>query len=446
MNNSLDNERFALAYLERYGNMIHAQDEEDYATIKHLRPIFHTIQRLGGSGISQQHRMPHVHDTSFTANAENTFLYENATGTSLVGGLHDNSSFSTPPQSSLMTSTSSICHDDELTFETMRRFKDEPMILSSDDSKDYEVLKTDQQLCLVLKTIVESMNFNNKYEDEGISFAEFVHVYKIAVSGMQSLQMLPALGKNSPLDSNRKRARSRCVQMIRLFARVEVAAVDDDLSIGLVSTDDQENENSQTGMPAFYVKEEGKTVEFERLKESEAQIEILMDEVSAGRRRSNILWCLLLLTTSTVAGFYMLQPRNVKDIEETIQNENNAIFRPAPEDYAEIPEDTLFEIEKELDFAKAKVGSLVLEVEKVQTQLFACLDMRSAQQTKHECEPCMKNNTANIELKRENSLRASNLQQQIRTVLTTAVIMALPTFLPASLFQKSTAIFTRFFK
>jgi hypothetical protein len=65
------------------------------------------------------------------------------------------------------------------------------------DSKMYQVLKTDKQFCFVLNTIATAANttaqgdMSHKRNDSenGITFAEF-----ITVSCMQTLQLIPARG------------------------------------------------------------------------------------------------------------------------------------------------------------------------------------------------------------------------------------------------------------
>ncbi len=440
--------------------MIHAQEAEDRATISHVRPIFHSIQRLGGSGqrqIGHSNQISLIKETSFTANADDTYMQQTSSGY----GLTNDSIVSTPPPSSVATSVS---YDDKLTYETMRRFKDAPLILSMDDSKDYEVLKTDQQLCLVLKTIVESSDYRRN-PDAGITFAEFVHVYKIAVSGMQALQMLPAQGRSNSSDSDRKRTWSRCLVMMQSFSQFEVTQIENS-NYSVISNEDDDDGQVLNKM-RFLENLEGR--DFETTpnpaeKEKELQIAKLTYEINARKRKSNVLLFLLLLVlaTSVSLGYYQVHVRLPLTPFESKGDENNqdSILEKTPSGpqvSGNLVGDlviTLAQTQEELNSAKTQVGSMVLEMNKVNHQLATCLrstpqqgdrwDASSVQST--SSPKVMESKTADIEKNGENAspLLSPAVRQQIVTVLSTAAIMAIPSFLPVKLLQRFATIFARF--
>jgi hypothetical protein len=458
-----ENEQFAFSFLARYGEMIHAQEAEDQATISHVRPIFHTIQRLGG-GATDQRQSGHgnqasmIKETSFTANADDTYMQ----GTSRHGVVND-SIVSTPPPSSVATS---ISYDDKLAFETMRRFKDAPVILGIEDSKDYEVLKTDQQLCLVLKTMVESSDYRH-HPDAGITFAEFVHVYKIAVSGMQALQMLPTQGRNKSSDSDRKRTWGRCLVMMESFSHFDVARIEDS-NYSIVSNDDDDDHvlNKTKLLEGF----EGREFEtntsrnLEVVRERKSQIARLMDEVSVRKRRSNVLLSVLLLALAVCVGlgYYQVDHwhgaistdfKNSENIKEPVATEN-VHSRPVSDNLVGDLVITLAQTQEELNAAKTQVGSMVLDMVKVNNQLATCLSSKVEQGTERQNEFCaetapaptaLKSQTANIESK-DDKPWAPAVRRQIATVLGTAAIMTIPSFLPVKILQRFASIFARFMR
>ena len=505
---SSDNERFALAYLERYGDMIHAQDAEDHATISHLRPIFRTVQRLGGAGappvpvpvpagVHHHNHTSLIKDTSFTANADETFLHTSLGGRSGSGsGSSINDSIvSTPPPSSsassVGTNTSSsagIPYDDKLTFETMQRFKDDPMILSIADSRDYEVLKTDQQLCLVLKTIVEAIDFDFHHtaQDAGISFAELCMCYKVAVSGMQALQMLP--GKDMVSDGDRKRTWGRSLLMLRLFSRMDMHMnmnmhMDqiDDPNRSLVSYDEDDDEEEQEqvlikkkelSLEAFESRQkDDNLVQINAVtKTQEAQIERLNNEVRGGKRRANILLGMFLLSVGGSAGLghrlmnTVEHKKNVELLREQLDMHLASTImpsRPAASDTITIGERelelaaTLSEAKEKLNFATTQVGSMVLDMAQAQDRLSSCLELRVVKRERERrCEPCSSSTivdspTADSELKQNKKpLRAAAaaVRRQIFTILGTAAVMAMPSFLPVGLLPRLAAMFARFIR
>ena len=79
---------------------------------------------------------------------------------------------------------------------------------SADKTVDYADLhctQTDEQLVMILEKFEEAIDEQCRvlrkrieyFDDKGITFSEFVHVYKTTISGMKALQMLPSLQQNS---------------------------------------------------------------------------------------------------------------------------------------------------------------------------------------------------------------------------------------------------------
>jgi hypothetical protein len=268
----------ALSYLRRYEDMILAQDNEDIATIAHLRPIFLSVQqlrpskstheyenRLGSQNGSQNVKKG---DTSFTADHDESFqpndsLYPQYM-TNQNAGLPQLSTISSTPSKSASLSPSSddrgdlhrIGTEDSptisecteaqfglLTFTAMKHFLSTAQTRSINDTpprSDYDILRTDAQLLMVLTTLVEARDSfaqsrlhrrTDTQKHEGISFVEFVHAYKAVICGMQVLQLLPdkkelSEGSLSVAEEShdwiyyeREQARERTLNMVRSFAR-----------------------------------------------------------------------------------------------------------------------------------------------------------------------------------------------------------------------------------
>ena len=271
----------ALSYLRRYEEMILAQDNEDIATIAHLRPIFLTLQQMSPSNEYENKQASgdvsgsmKKGDTSFTADHDETFqpndsqpndsLYpQYMANPNQNAGLPQLSTISSTPSKSSSLSpfsddrgdlhqvrdespTVSECTEAQfglLPFTAMKYFLSTSQTRSLNNApprSDYDILSTDAQLLMVLTTLVESRdNFTRSRlhhrtdtpKNEGISFVEFVHAYKAVICGMQVLQFLPdkkelSDGSLSVPDeihdwiySEREQARERTLNMVRSFAR-----------------------------------------------------------------------------------------------------------------------------------------------------------------------------------------------------------------------------------
>jgi hypothetical protein len=229
-----------------------------------------------GSGMEGYNSKPAIRDTSFTANHDQTFMKssDNAVLAASGSGL-DSQKTPTEEKSennnddnsesgggggdkyvstgyldtthNTITAMTSLRNDHNiiLPFTAIVSFidrikninevnegSDEPVIAAGPKS-DYHILQTDAQLMLILSNIAETVESKqgedgsdvDEYEfSGGLTFAEFVHVYKSVIAGMQTLQMLPApsdinLQVSDPeyLSNVREMTRERTLQMIRAF-------------------------------------------------------------------------------------------------------------------------------------------------------------------------------------------------------------------------------------
>jgi len=210
----------ANSYFHSYETMVRSQDAEDIATISHLRPIFKRIQRLGrNESITRNSRNDRLRDTSFTADHDDTFQgHSKQDDKSTCRALWSHNKTGTyPPAKTLDVSLldNSMCDPREiLTFAAIQRFatilrvhdldsmnNEEKGTDSLIDNSEFYFIQTDEQLMMILAKFEEEIDgwrraFRGKTEEldeAGITFSEFVHVYKTIISGMKALQMLPSL-------------------------------------------------------------------------------------------------------------------------------------------------------------------------------------------------------------------------------------------------------------
>eukprot|EP00562_Extubocellulus_spinifer_P012693 CAMPEP_0178542814 /NCGR_PEP_ID=MMETSP0697-20121206/2253_1 /TAXON_ID=265572 /ORGANISM="Extubocellulus spinifer, Strain CCMP396" /LENGTH=604 /DNA_ID=CAMNT_0020175227 /DNA_START=73 /DNA_END=1891 /DNA_ORIENTATION=+ len=219
---SAPTDKSALAYLLRYETMVRSQDVEDDATTQHLRPLFDRLIELGS------------HGTSSSAAA--------AVGAAagLIGG-----------GSTTRSSDTAV-----LTYRAMRVALSSLDAMASatghDDNDNSMLLTTDRQLMLLLRTVVDvsaevgGADANDDHhhqegegvgEGDGLTYAEFLQVYKVVVGGMQTLQRVPKREDNggggnddnkltinssssssSSKNDTRLKIRERTLDLIKLFA------------------------------------------------------------------------------------------------------------------------------------------------------------------------------------------------------------------------------------
>jgi len=215
----------ANSYFHSYESMVRSQDVEDIATIAHLRPIFGRIQRFGRSD-SLTHNSNHsgLRDTSFTADHDDTFQGHSkqdgkstskALWTNEKAGAYTKADAYTPAQTIDAFSSDSMCDPRELlTFASLKRFattlKSFDFDSANDENKvhdapavnsDFYFIQSDEQLMMIILKFEEAIDDWRRdprcraidLDEAGITFSEFVHVYKTVISGMKSLQMIPSL-------------------------------------------------------------------------------------------------------------------------------------------------------------------------------------------------------------------------------------------------------------
>ena len=200
---------------------------EDAATSDHLRPLFDRLCVLGGGS------------SSTNSNADGKLLAKGAS----AGDADDNIPGLIPSHSaSTDEGDMSAGNADEqiLTYEAMKAalvaLDADHSKISSADAKysngggdgTAEVLTTDRQLMLLLRTIVDanaSLNADgdmNNSGSAGLTYAEFLQVYKVVVGGMQTLQRIPKKADDTNATTKSKndtrlKIRERTLELIKLF-------------------------------------------------------------------------------------------------------------------------------------------------------------------------------------------------------------------------------------
>ena len=214
-------DRSALAYLLRYETLVRSQDVEDAATSDHLRPLFDRLIDLGSDGAG-----------TTDINGKNSKAVD-----ADIPGLIPSHSVSTDEGDLAVGTTSD---EQMLTYDAMRLALaklDAEASMAPSDAKysngggdgTSEVLTTDRQCMLLLRTIVDangSLNADESGNPAGLTYAEFLQVYKVIVGGMQTLQRIPkkegddagstASSINNKNDT-RLKIRERTLNLIKLF-------------------------------------------------------------------------------------------------------------------------------------------------------------------------------------------------------------------------------------
>ena len=219
-------DRSALAYLLRYETLVRSQDVEDAATSDHLRPLFDRLCVLGGG------------DSSTNSNAVTKLVKGAADADNNIPGLIPSHSASTDEGDMFAANTD----EQILTYQAM---KTALVTLDAEHSKvskagakysngggdgTAEVLTTDRQLMLLLRTIVDanaSLNTDGDMDNAGsvgLTYAEFLQVYKVVVGGMQTLQRIPKKADDTNTNATTKtkndarlKIRERTLELIKLF-------------------------------------------------------------------------------------------------------------------------------------------------------------------------------------------------------------------------------------
>ena len=200
---------------------------EDAATSDHLRPLFDRLCILGGG------------DFSTTSNADGKLLAKGASAADAddnIPGLIPSHSASTDEGDM----SAENADEQILSYEAMKAalvaLDAEHSKISSADAKysngggdgTAEVLTTDRQLMLLLRTIVDANasliadGGTDNTGSAGLTYAEFLQVYKVVVGGMQTLQRIPKKADDTNATTKSKndtrlKIRERTLELIKLF-------------------------------------------------------------------------------------------------------------------------------------------------------------------------------------------------------------------------------------
>ncbi|GFH46709.1 predicted protein [Chaetoceros tenuissimus] len=255
-------------FLSRYGEMADAQDVENETAIAYLLPIFHFI-----CGVSKGESSVHASSTA--------------------------SSISTPTRDPLAKDISQHQRTelDVLTYEAIRIFLQNPVFPSETEAKFYDTLKTDKQLFFVLNNFVDQRFHANNVSGskrDGISFEEFVHAYKIAISCMFCLQSLPQRGLTAEIDEIRKLVFHRCSDMTKLFVEGGIASI----------TATASPSHHHAGSKTLSIKVKEKSRVEHSLNREILEIEAALDEVKIKTSMSKLFlfWSMVLLVSSLLSG------------------------------------------------------------------------------------------------------------------------------------------------
>mmetsp|Transcript_24332 Transcript_24332/g.53060 ORF Transcript_24332/g.53060 Transcript_24332/m.53060 type:complete len:643 (-) Transcript_24332:133-2061(-) len=250
---SAPTDKSALAYLLRYETMVRSQDVEDDATTQHLRPLFDRLIELGSHGTSS---------SAAAAAAGNNGSSKKTVGAGDVPDLIASGSGSSDEGDGAAAgligggSTTRSSDTAVLTYRAMRVALSSLDAMASatahDDNDNNMLLTTDRQLMLLLRTVVDvsaevgGADANDDHhhqegegvgEGDGLTYAEFLQVYKVVVGGMQTLQRVPKreedngggggggndeskLTSSSSKNDTRLKIRERTLDLIKLFAPV----------------------------------------------------------------------------------------------------------------------------------------------------------------------------------------------------------------------------------
>jgi len=150
-----------IAHLLRYKNMVQQQEAEEIATMNYMRPLLQRLEKLA-------------------------------------------------KRSSCRSTSKNDCSDlckNSISFLDMKRAVS---VLESQQRNNHEFMVQDKQLMMILRMLTEKYH-GSKSEDVSITWAEFIHCYRICVMGMLTLKELP---KRSDV---RTRTKSRILSQLSTF-------------------------------------------------------------------------------------------------------------------------------------------------------------------------------------------------------------------------------------
>jgi hypothetical protein len=209
---SSQSDRSALAYLLRYETLVRSQDAEDAATSDHLRPLFDRLRKLGGGGgngkVGINMDVPGLvpsHSVS-TDEGDPTAAADDASYDN-----HDNDDGDDNDEQLLTYDAmrAALAELDAVDLSFAGGAADKKKYSNGDGNGTAEVLTTDRQLMLLLRTMVDAnanattaTSDNNENDGDhsnddrpsagqGLTYAEFLQAYKLVVGGMQTLQRIP---------------------------------------------------------------------------------------------------------------------------------------------------------------------------------------------------------------------------------------------------------------
>jgi len=230
-----------LAYLLRYETLVRSQDVEDVATSDHLRPLFDRLVVLGGGdgGGGASGGASTAATDAGKADADIPGLIPTHSASTDEGDWTTAAAAAGGASAGETTNTSDEC---VLTYKAMEvaltKLDADASMVSADAkysnggaSPEAEVLTTDRQCLLLLRTIVDAHNDNGSHGNDndgnpagGLTYAEFLQVYKVVVGGMQTLQRLPKKEADNTSSSaatstngRRLQIRQRTLDLVRLF-------------------------------------------------------------------------------------------------------------------------------------------------------------------------------------------------------------------------------------
>jgi len=246
---SSQSDRSALAYLLRYETLVRSQDAEDAATSDHLRPLFDRLRKLGGGGsngkVGINMDVPGLvpsHSVS-TDEGDPTATADDAS--------YDNDDDGDDNDEQLLTydaMRAALAELDAVDLSFTGGVADKKKYSNGDGNGTAEVLTTDRQLMLLLRTMVDAnanattTSDNNENDGDhgnndrpsagqGLTYAEFLQAYKLVVGGMQTLQRIPKTANAEDDDDGsvhattngkkktdtRLQIRERTLDLIKLF-------------------------------------------------------------------------------------------------------------------------------------------------------------------------------------------------------------------------------------
>eukprot|EP00551_Chaetoceros_affinis_P013393 CAMPEP_0203686314 /NCGR_PEP_ID=MMETSP0090-20130426/48994_1 /ASSEMBLY_ACC=CAM_ASM_001088 /TAXON_ID=426623 /ORGANISM="Chaetoceros affinis, Strain CCMP159" /LENGTH=895 /DNA_ID=CAMNT_0050555535 /DNA_START=387 /DNA_END=3074 /DNA_ORIENTATION=+ len=356
-------------------------------------------------------------------------------------------------------------HNVVLSFDAITQFVDKIKVINetsgnfpSGPKSDYHILQTDAQLMLILTTISETTEEYSSKEGEGdeqegkegLTFAEFVHVYKNVIAGMQTLQMLPTSADTSiatfdptRLNYVRDVTRERTLQMIRAFTTRSI----DDLENIFGKDDEEEEEEEETVEEKVEDKGEDKILQ-RMLSDKDTELENLKNELKQAKERKvetkqSKLPLFVMMLFSLVCGaaighqYFTYQSNelaklDIIEVKGKLNSANKEIKLLG------IQVDDLNSDLKKKESSLSKKDEEYLKCQKTLRSIedYYNGDVTALKRELEECQESSKFNPsesnvqeAKMVIKSSQSLQKVVLHRQVMTAVGTALIAAVPSFL-----------------